>query len=83
MYDHLTTLCMKGLISKGKLPEHLLWMAKLFNYSGFSRCVMIKWYVELTISLGEIGMELKVSYICDYIIYVNYRYIHLWTSKIT
>ena len=30
------------LISKGKLPDHLLWMAKIFNCSDFLRCVMIK-----------------------------------------
>ena len=52
-----------SLISKGKLPDHLLWMAKIFNYSDFLRCVMLKWYVEQTISPGDIGMEAKVSYI--------------------
>ena len=51
-----------SLISRGELLDHLLWMAKIFNYSDFLRCVMKKWYVEQTISTGDIGMEPKVSY---------------------
>ena len=58
------------LISKGKLPDHLLWMARIFNYSDFLQCVMIKWYVEQTISPGDIGMEPKVSYIYVIILYM-------------
>ena len=52
-----------SLIPKGKLPDHLLWQGKIFNYSDFLRCVMIKWYLEQTISPGDIGIEPKVSYI--------------------
>ena len=59
-----------SLVSKGELPDHLLCMAKIFNYSDFLRCVMTKRYVEQTILPEDIGMERKVSYIYGIMLFI-------------
>ena len=72
-----------SLIPKSKLPDHLLWMAKISNCSGFLQCQdkMMRRASNFTWRYRN-GTKSKL-YLCDCIIYINYRCIHLWTSKIT
>ena len=70
------------LISKGNLPDHLLWIEKIFNYSEFL------FHDEIVCRANDFTWrhrnETKSKlYLCNYIINVNYRGIHLWTNKIT
>ena len=42
------------------LPTNLKWMVQIHNFSLFSRCIMIKWYVEGAINIEDIGLQVEV-----------------------
>ena len=59
-----------SLISKGKLPDYLLWMAKIFNYSDFLRCVMIKFFQRILLwSEGVFMISLEIKSISNFYFY--------------
>jgi len=49
----------KGL-DQAALPESLEWLRKIHQYNDFSRCLLIKWYVERKITATDIWLSEKV-----------------------
>ena len=45
----------------GLLPESVTWLHKVYNYSGYARYVLIKWYLQGKVCITDILTQDKPS----------------------